>query len=80
MFCKLFYINTIVIILGSISSHDQSPFNERRNSNSNTVPSMNYHLYQMNSNEPPHLSGPPRTVSKEIYENSNSSIPVSKIY
>uniref|UniRef100_A0A2S2Q3L3 Protein transport protein Sec24A n=1 Tax=Sipha flava TaxID=143950 RepID=A0A2S2Q3L3_9HEMI len=60
---------------GSISSHDQSPFNERRNSNSNTVPSMNYHLYQMNSNEPPHLSGPPRTVSKEIYENSNSSIP-----
>lgn len=72
-----FYVNTIVIILGSISSHDQSPFHERKNSNS--VPLMNNHLYQMSSNEPPRSSGPPRTNSKGIYEDPNSSIPVSKV-
>lgn len=42
---------------------------------------MNNHLYQINSSiEPPRSSGPPRTNAKGIYENSNSSIPVSKIY
>jgi len=52
-------------------------------SNPNTVPLMNNHpnnhLYQMDSsNQPPRSSGPPRTNAKGIYENSQSSIPVSK--
>lgn len=42
---------------------------------------MNNHLYQMSSpNEPVRSSGPPRTNAKGIYENSNSSTPVSKMY
>lgn len=39
---------------------------------------MNNHLYQMDSaNQAPRSSGPPRTNAKGIYENSQSSIPVS---
>lgn len=75
------YINLIwFIILGSISStssQDQSPFHERMHTNSNAVPLMNNHLYQMDSsNQPPLSSGPPRTNAKGIYENPLPSIPV----
>jgi len=78
MFC-----NFLVIILGSISStfsQDQSPFHEKKYTNPNAVPLMNNHLHQIDaSNQPPRSSGPPRTNAKGIYENSQSSIPVSKI-
>jgi len=71
----------IVIVLGSIPStspSDQSPFHEKIHSNPNAVPLMNNHLYQMDSaNQAPRSSGPPRTNAKGIYENSQSSIPVS---
>jgi len=41
---------------------------------------MNSHLHQIDSsNQPPRSSGPPRTNAKGIYENIQSSIPVSKI-
>lgn len=77
------FITTTVIIPGSISStsvQDQSQFQDRKHINPNAVPLMNSHLHQMNSsNQPPRSSGPPRTNAKGIYENPQSSIPVSNL-
>lgn len=73
----------IFIIPGSIPStspSEQSQFHEKIHSNPNAVPLINNHLYQMDSaNQPPRSSGPPRTNAKGIYENSQSSIPVSRL-
>lgn len=65
--------------MSSTSSQDQSPFHERKLTNPFAAPPpSNYPLYQMDStNQPPRSSGPPRTNVKGIYENSQSSIPVS---
>lgn len=61
-----------------MSSQDPSLFHERKHTTPNAVPLMNPQLYHMGStDQPPLSSGPPRTNAKGIYENSQSSIPVS---
>jgi len=65
----------------SMSPSDQSLFHENIHTNPNAVPLMNNQLYQMDSaNQPPRSSGPPRTNAKGIYDNSQSSIPVSSLF
>lgn len=65
--------------MSSMSSQDQSQFHERKHTNPNAAPpTSSYPLYQTDStNQPPRSSGPPRTNVKGIYENPQSSIPVS---
>lgn len=69
---SLFYFKNVS------ATSTQSQFHERKYSNPNAVPLMNHNLYQIDSSQQlPRSSGPPRTNAKGIYENSQSSIPVS---
>lgn len=61
-----------------MSSQEKSPFHETKHTIPNAVPLMN-NFYQMDpTNQLPRSSGPPRTNAKGVYENPQSSIPVSR--